>query len=94
MKKIFTLEFDRKRKLMSTLCEDSESGQLVLYCKGAPEIVLGRCTSVLAEDGSQVALQDSLVKKFQSQIEHFAREGLFDALHCVTGNGMGETGGR
>jgi len=80
MKKVFALEFDRKRKLMSTLCEDTESGQLMLYCKGAPEIVLGRCTSVLAEDGSQVALHESLVKKFQSQIEHFARDR---ALRCL-----------
>ena len=39
-----TLEFDRNRKMMSTLC--TNKGRAVLFAKGAPESVLSRCTQV------------------------------------------------
>ena len=74
MRKIFTLEFDRKRKLMSTLCEDSETGKLSLYCKGAPEMVLPRCTTIMKDDGSAMNLTDAMLEKLYAQINRFARD--------------------
>jgi Ca2+ transporting ATPase len=80
LRKVYTLEFDRRRKLMSTLCEDSETGQLILYCKGAPEIALSRCTSMMTDDGSEVKITESLVQKMHAQVDRFARER---ALRCL-----------
>lgn len=41
---VTTLEFDRNRKMMSTLC--TNKGRAVLFAKGAPESVLARCSQV------------------------------------------------
>ena len=74
MRKVFTLEFDRKRKLMSTLCEDAETGELILYSKGAPEMVLPRCTAIMKDDGSSMKMTEAMMEKLYSQINHFARD--------------------
>ena len=41
---ISALEFSRDRKMMSVLARQGPS--LTLFCKGAPEAVLPRCTQV------------------------------------------------
>ena len=47
-----TLEFSRDRKSMSVLCKDNNSGDRVLYVKGAAELLLERCTHVMRADGT------------------------------------------
>jgi len=47
-----TLEFSRDRKSMSVLCKDNQTGNRVLFVKGAAELLLQRCTSVMRPDGS------------------------------------------
>jgi len=52
--RVATLEFDRGRKSMSTLCRSD--GAAKLYVKGAPDSVIRRCDSVLRPDGSVIPL--------------------------------------
>ncbi|CAI5458882.1 unnamed protein product [Closterium sp. Yama58-4] len=51
--KLASLEFSRDRKLMSVLCTRGE--EEILFCKGAPEAVLSRCSKVLTNDDGAVA---------------------------------------
>ena len=43
------LTFSTERKFMATLVESPIIGKKVLYIKGAPEIVLGKCKEVVLE---------------------------------------------
>ncbi len=60
-----TLEFDRGRKSMSTVCARGDTTSL--YVKGAPDSVIARCTRVRREDGSigplDEALRSALIEK-------------------------------
>ncbi|GAE85485.1 calcium-translocating P-type ATPase, PMCA-type [Bacteroides reticulotermitis] len=47
------LTFSTERKFMATLVDSPAIGKKVLYIKGAPEIVLGKCKEVIL-DGSRV----------------------------------------
>ncbi len=47
------LTFSTERKFMATLVESALLGKKILYIKGAPEIVLGKCKKVML-DGQQV----------------------------------------
>lgn len=80
LKKVYTLEFDRLRKMMSTLCEDMETGELLMYAKGAPEKVLARCTSTLLPDGTIVKMDESEKLKVYETINKLAGE---QALRCL-----------
>lgn len=51
-----TLEFSRDRKSMSVLCKDKNSGDRILYVKGAAELLLERCTNIMRSDGSVQAM--------------------------------------
>lgn len=44
------LTFSTERKYMATLVQSSLLGKKVLYVKGAPEIVLGKCKEVVFPD--------------------------------------------
>ena len=49
-KRVAEAPFDSERKMMSTVHTDPEGG-FVQYTKGAPDVLLARCTSVLAPEG-------------------------------------------
>jgi Ca2+ transporting ATPase len=57
-RRVAELEFSRDRKAMSVLCAEGGAAggggpqRLRLFVKGAPEAVLARCASALADDGS------------------------------------------
>ena len=76
-----TLEFDRKRKSMSVLCSrmDSDSEEIKLLCKGAPNMLLKRCTHVKLRDGSVVPLTVDLRGKIDSTISSIGSR----ALRCI-----------
>lgn len=67
------LPFDSDRKLMSTLHEIA--GKTTLLTKGAPDVLLGRCSSAKAETGV-VPMEDALAKEIHAQIAAFSAEGL------------------
>jgi Ca2+-transporting ATPase len=52
---LLELPFDSNRKAMSVVVR--EPGQLHLYCKGAPEVVLAKCVAELV-NGKSAALED------------------------------------
>ena len=53
------LTFSTERKFMATLVRSAAlPGKLVLYVKGAPEIVLGKCQNVILADGKQVSADE------------------------------------
>lgn len=80
LRKVFTLEFDRRRKQMSTLCEDSETGELRLYSKGAPENVLAGCSSMMLSNGSEIPISVSMRSKLHT---HTHRFGSDKGLRCL-----------
>lgn len=59
--------FSTERKFMATLGVSAVTGKRVLYVKGAPELVLARCTSHMGSDGltaiepHQQVIQDELL---------------------------------
>ncbi len=80
---IFTLEkeyprlnetpFSSERKLMATV--NSMGGGSVLIVKGAPDVILPRCTRAVI-NGSTVALGAVYRKRIAAQNEHMAKEAL------------------
>jgi Ca2+-transporting ATPase len=54
---IYEIPFDSERKRMSVVLE-KPSGNKVIYCKGAPEAILGRCTSIRLH-GETIPLTDT-----------------------------------
>ncbi|KAH7623060.1 putative Calcium-transporting ATPase 3, endoplasmic reticulum-type [Nannochloris sp. 'desiccata'] len=80
-RKVFTLEFSRDRKMMSTLCSDAATGRLSLFCKGAPEAVLSRCSTALTNDGSgNIPMTPALIQEITAKVEAF---GGGQALRCL-----------
>jgi calcium-translocating P-type ATPase len=65
--------FDPALKRMSTV--DSQSGQLWVNTKGAPEAVLGICEEVVAQ-GGPVALDAEHLAEVQKVVDAYADEGL------------------
>lgn len=43
--------FDSSRKMMTTLHEDKENGNIVQFTKGAPDEVLKKCTMIMTDNG-------------------------------------------
>src|SRR5690606_10899205 len=66
--RIAEVPFTSERKRMSTLQQDHERGEVVLVTKGAPDVVLERCTSVLRGD-DVVELTGALREQLLSDVE-------------------------
>ena len=75
-RKEHVLEFDRDRKSMSVVCRSTSSDERWLFCKGAPESVLARCTHVRDGRGEVAALTPAMVSDLSHHMEEYAREGL------------------
>ena len=65
MEKRAVLEFSRDRKSMSVLWHDGSSGSNVLFAKGAPEMLIKRCSKIMMPDGQIEPLTDA----WRTQIE-------------------------
>lgn len=65
--------FDSSRKMMSTI--HSSANGFVQYTKGAPDVVLSRCTTALV-DGKQVPMTDEVMKKILADNKAMADEAL------------------
>jgi Ca2+ transporting ATPase len=69
------IEFSSSRKLMSWAVP-LESGGYRLYCKGAAEVVLTRCTTFVAADGTSQTLDDEVEEAFKETALAYARRGM------------------
>ncbi len=68
------LPFDSSRKMMSTLHETG-AGEFVQYTKGAPDVVIERCTHYL-ENGKAVAMTDAYKKQILDANKNMADKAL------------------
>ena len=76
--RLATLEFSRDRKSMSVLC-NYRSGLMSgnrLYVKGAPNLLLERCTNVKLRDGTVVKLTGEMRRAIQSKLSEMAARPL------------------
>jgi len=90
-KRIDELPFDTDRKRMSVLCE-SPAGR-VLYCKGAPETVLGVCDFVqfdAAHGAKPVPIDAAAKTRLLAAQQQMAEAGLrvLAFAHCAVKDGM------
>ncbi|KAG0448241.1 hypothetical protein HPP92_027954 [Vanilla planifolia] len=78
-KKISVLEFSRDRKMMSVLCCRKQQG--IMFCKGAPESIISRCTHILCnDDGSSILLSADIRNELEARFQSFAAE---ETLRCL-----------
>ena len=67
------IPFDSMRKLMTTVHRDGEG--FVQYTTGAPDVVIGKCTSALV-DGREVEMTDELRETLFKENKKFADQAL------------------
>ena len=70
------MPFDASLKRMSVISRRTSDSVRVVFGKGAVEIVLDRCTHIVAADGSVIEISDSLRADVISQSERYADEAL------------------
>ena len=71
--RIGEIPFDSGRKMMTTLHSDGD--RVIQYTKGAPDVVLSRCSSALI-DGKETPMTDKLRKKIADDNKAMADEAL------------------
>jgi Ca2+-transporting ATPase len=74
-----TLEFDSKRKSMSVLCSSTVDNQNKLFVKGAPSMLLRRCSHAKLRDGKVVPLTPQLRSQIEDEISSIGDR----ALRCI-----------
>ncbi len=72
-RRVDEIPFDSDRRRMSVVVE--REGRRWLYCKGAPEVVVGLCDRLLVA-GETVALDEAHRREFASAQERMAAQGL------------------
>jgi len=78
-----TLDFDRNRKSMSILCRDKNTKVERLLVKGAPNLLLERCTHAKLRDGTVVEMTPDLRSQYLSVIEDLSARPLRCLLLAV-----------
>ncbi|KAI8642277.1 hypothetical protein BD408DRAFT_443634 [Parasitella parasitica] len=88
--KIYEVPFNSKNKWMmsisrpvkESMAEELSTGassvsqnDWVLFCKGAPDVILSRCASILLADGSEEALTDKRIELLLNLQTKWANEG-------------------
>lgn len=69
------LTFSSERKYMGTLGQSEATQAPVVYIKGAPEIVLEQCTSILTENGIEL-LDDDRRVEIEDHLRGYQRRGM------------------
>ncbi len=75
--------FSTERKFMGTKGLSAITGRTVLYAKGAPEIILGRCASIKEYDGNKELTEDSREQLLQQLKEYQAKGMRTLAVACL-----------
>ncbi|KAL3687065.1 hypothetical protein R1sor_013374 [Riccia sorocarpa] len=77
--KVSVLEFSRDRKMMSVLCTRKQ--QDIMFCKGAPESILARCSSVLCnDDGSAAPMTSEIRAELEEKLFSYGQK---HTLRCL-----------
>lgn len=74
MKRLSEIPFDSKNKMMSVKMQGN-SGEVIEYIKGAPDILLKKCGFIMTSDGI-IPLSIDLSKKLEHQISLFSSKAL------------------
>lgn len=88
------LTFSTERKYMATMVRSSLNGRPILYIKGAPEIVLSRCSQILTNEGNiPVSALQNQIERQLSDYQNQAMRTLGFACKIMEndGNGLMET---
>ena len=56
---LFNIPFNSNRKRQTTAILDRRANQVKVFVKGAPEIVIQRCTSYIAKSGDRLPLDEA-----------------------------------
>ncbi|MDX9872715.1 MAG: calcium-translocating P-type ATPase, SERCA-type [Clostridia bacterium] len=73
-KRLWEIPFDADRKRMSVIYE-AAGGKRILYCKGAPDVILNLCTKIQRQ-GEPVALTPELREEVLAANDRLAEEAL------------------
>jgi calcium-translocating P-type ATPase len=71
--RIHEIPFDSEKRRLSTVHATADGP--ILYCKGAPEVVLARCNHAML-DGKTVELSDTLKATYKNAAERMGKDGL------------------
>jgi potassium/sodium efflux P-type ATPase len=74
-KKVYEHSFDSKRKRMSVIYKNKESGEQTLFMKGAPDSVIEICTHIMV-NGREMNLDEETKEKILKQNEKMAKKAL------------------
>lgn len=74
-KRVKELPFDSDRKMMTTFHENFVEGKYVAFTKGAPDIIIDRCTHIYV-DGKAVPIDEEQKKNILAKNTEFARQAL------------------
>ena len=89
-KVINQLTFSTERKYMATLVQSPIQGKKVLYIKGAPEIVMGKCTltnDVIAQNNEQLLAYQNMAMRTLGIAYKFIPEGASNDCAELVGEG-------
>lgn len=75
-KTIAQLTFSTERKFMATSGKSGTLNEEILYVKGAPEVVLSRCTQIVSSNGSDELLQESNRAGILDEIAQYQRKAM------------------
>ncbi|HHV79277.1 MAG TPA: cation-translocating P-type ATPase [Firmicutes bacterium] len=78
MPRVAEIPFDSKRKTMTTI-HKLENGRYVAWVKGAPEIVVGLCSGMLAPRTDHNAIDVAKLEELEVPLDDGARQRLLDA---------------
>jgi len=73
--RIEEIPFDSKRKMMTTFHKGFLSGEIVSLTKGAPDVILERCESILVE-GREIDLDKDTQRKISNVNNYLAKNAL------------------
>jgi sodium/potassium-transporting ATPase subunit alpha len=73
--KVAEIPFNSKNKWALNIHADAKTDNALLIMKGAPEIVLGFCNTILVEDGSEVELTDDIRQQIANEQEDLSSCG-------------------
>jgi sodium/potassium-transporting ATPase subunit alpha len=75
LSQVFQIPFNSRNKWMMSVNLSPANREYVAYLKGAPEIIVGRCTTYLGKDGSVLPIDEAFRGRFQDMYQEVARKG-------------------